>query len=71
MIRQGIAPCLGTGDAFVLDVFFFIRGAAIQDEWHITPLLPYDWRSDSFLKQVIERRARIVDVSRRRDNSVL
>ena len=71
MIRKGIAPCLGTGDAFELDVFFFILGAAIQEEWHITPLLPYDGRFDSFLKQVIERRTCVVYVSRRGNNSVL
>jgi hypothetical protein len=41
MIKQGIAPCLGTGEVFALEAFFFILGAAIQDEWQVTPILAH------------------------------
>ncbi len=29
-IKHGIAPCLGMGEAFEVEAFFFILGAAIQ-----------------------------------------
>jgi hypothetical protein len=41
MIKHGIAPCLGTGEVFVVEAFFFILGAAIQDDRQVTPILPY------------------------------
>jgi hypothetical protein len=50
MIKHGIAPCLGTGAVFALEVFFFILGAAIQDERQVTPGLAHDRPFDSFLK---------------------
>jgi hypothetical protein len=72
--RQGIAPCLGIGDAFSVVVFFLIFVAAMHGDSFETSLAHEpEQRSGSpmncqklLLKQTIKSRTRIVCIARRR-----